>query len=78
MQRQLEETKRSNMQIALENVQQYEKIEDELMKVVEEEILRMQDTIDEQREYNSKMQVEVDSEYAYWKRRLSKSETKTD
>ena len=73
LQRQLEEVKRSNMETALENVQQYEKIEDELMKMVEEEILRMQDTIDEQREYNAKMQIEVDSEYAYWKRRLSKS-----
>ena len=48
LQRQLEEVKRSNMETALENVQQYEKIEDELMKMVEEEILRMQDTIDEQ------------------------------
>lgn len=77
LQHQLEEVKRANMKTALDNVQQYEKIEDELLKIVEEEILRMQDTIDEQREYNSKMQVEVDSEYAYWKRRLSKSENET-
>lgn len=70
LQRQLDEVKRSNVNTALENVHQYEKIEDELMKMVEEEILRMQDTIDEQREYNAKLQMEVDAEYAYWKRRL--------
>lgn len=71
LEKQLEETKRSNMQTALESVQQYEKIEDELVKMVEVEILRMQDTIDEQREYNSKLQMEVDAEYAYWKAKLS-------
>jgi hypothetical protein len=70
LQRQLDEVKRLNLNTALENVQQYEKIEDELMKMVEEEILRMQDTIDEQREYNAQLQIEVDAEYTYWKRRL--------
>lgn len=73
LQRQLEEAKRANMQTALKNVEQYTKIEDDLIKMVEEEILRMQDTVDEQREYNAKLQMEVDAEYAYWKRRLTKS-----
>lgn len=73
LQRQLEEAKRSNMQTALENVQKYETFEDDLIKMVEEEILRMQDTIDEQREYNAKLQMEVDSEYAFWKAKLSKN-----
>ena len=72
LQRQLEETKRSNMNAALENVQKYENIEDDLIKMVEEEIFRMQDTISEQREYISKLQIEVDSEYAFWNRRLAK------
>ena len=66
------------MRTALENVQQYEKIEDELLKMVEEEILKMQDTIEEQREYNAKMQLEVDSEYTYWKRRLAKPDKKSN
>ena len=74
LQRQLDEVKRSNVNTALENVQQYEILEEELVKMVEEEILRMQDTIDEQREYNAKLQMEVDAEYAYWKRRLAERE----
>ena len=78
LQRQLEEIKRTNMRTALDNVQQYEKIEDELLKMVEEEILKMQDTIEEQREYNAKMQLEVDSEYTYWKRRLAKPDKKSN
>lgn len=73
LEHQLDETKRANLQTALQNVHQYEKIEDDLVAMVEIEILRMQDTIDEQREYNSKLQVEVDSEYAFWKRKLEES-----
>ena len=72
LQRQLEEISRSNINTALENVQKYENIEDDLIKMVEEEIFRMQDTISEQREYISKLQIEVDSEYAFWNRRLAK------
>lgn len=71
LEKQLEETKRASMHTVLENVQQYDKIEDDLVKMVETEILRMQDTIAEQREYNSQLQLEVDSEYAFWKRKLS-------
>lgn len=74
LQRQLDEAKRSNVKTVLDNVQKYEKIEDDLIKMVEEEILRMQDTIDAQREYNAKLQMEVDAEYAYWKRRLASPE----
>lgn len=70
LQRQLDEVKRTNVKTTLESVQQYEMIEEELLKIAEEEILRMQDTIEEQREYNAKLQMEVEAEYTYWKKRL--------
>lgn len=65
------EAKSAMLQKDLEDSAEYDRMEDELIKMVEQEIMRMQDTLDEQHEYNTKLQTEVDSEYAYWKKRLS-------
>jgi hypothetical protein len=71
LQKQLDESKKINMNVALEEVQEYDEIEDELIKLVEEEIKKMQETIEEQRKYNAKLQMEVDGEYSFWKRALN-------
>ncbi len=70
---QLKDSQDSHINVIFDSLNALRSFDDEFITVVEAEILKMENLLKDESEYNSKLQKEVESEYAFWKRTLSEN-----